>query len=47
MAHDVVIRNGNLIDGTGGTLFRGDLDGELILENDELVGAHSGRILRS
>ncbi len=32
MAHDLVIRNGNLIDGTGGAPFRGDLaiDGDTI-----------------
>lgn len=38
MAHDIVIRNGNLIDGTGGATYRGDL----AIEGDTIVAV--GRV---
>ena len=41
MSHDLVIRHGNIVDGTGGVAFVGDVavDGDVITE----VGSVSGK----
>ena len=49
MAHDLVIRNANVVDGTGGTPFAADLaiDGDTISAiGEETVASHSRHVVR-
>jgi N-acyl-D-aspartate/D-glutamate deacylase len=44
--HDVVIRNGLVVDGTGATVIGRNCNGVVTVEHDEFTGALPGRLVR-